>query len=232
MPFSHHSHSGQFCAHAKNTLEEMVQAAISRGFETFALTEHIPRDNDDLYPEEERESLGSLTTLFDAYYQEAVRLRELYASEIRILIGFETEWIRPRSLEIINELLDRYQFDLFIGSVHHVHTVPIDFDRDLYEKSRANSEDCDEKLAERYFDDQHDMLQILKPPVVGHLDLIRLFSDNKHVEFKRWETVWNRINRNLDFIASYGGLLELNSSAFRKGMKTPYPEADICKASK
>ena len=31
MPFSHHSHSGQFCpGHAKDTLEEVIQTAISQ----------------------------------------------------------------------------------------------------------------------------------------------------------------------------------------------------------
>lgn len=39
--------------HASNTLEEMVLAAISLGFRSYALTEHMPRDLDeDLYPEE------------------------------------------------------------------------------------------------------------------------------------------------------------------------------------
>lgn len=53
MPHSHHSHSGQFCKHASGTLEEVVLAAIDRGFKTFALTEHCPRFRDkDLYPEE------------------------------------------------------------------------------------------------------------------------------------------------------------------------------------
>jgi histidinol-phosphatase (PHP family) len=52
MPFSHHSHSGQFCKHAKDTLEEVVQTAIARGMRTFALTEHMPRDVEDFYPEE------------------------------------------------------------------------------------------------------------------------------------------------------------------------------------
>lgn len=52
MPFSHHSHSGQFCAHAKNTLEEMVQRAIARGMKVYSLTEHMPRDVEDFYPEE------------------------------------------------------------------------------------------------------------------------------------------------------------------------------------
>ena len=52
MPFSHHSHSGQFCGHAQNTLEEIVQHAIEKKFEVLALTEHMPREEEDLYPEE------------------------------------------------------------------------------------------------------------------------------------------------------------------------------------
>lgn len=52
MPFSHHSHSGQFCGHATGTLEEMIQTAISKGMKVFALTEHMPRDVEDFYPEE------------------------------------------------------------------------------------------------------------------------------------------------------------------------------------
>lgn len=52
MPFSHHSHSGEFCAHATGTLEEMVRTAIAREMRVYALTEHMPRDIEDFYPEE------------------------------------------------------------------------------------------------------------------------------------------------------------------------------------
>ena len=52
MPFSHHSHSGQFCGHGEDTLEEVVQAAIGKKMQVFALTEHMPREERDLYPEE------------------------------------------------------------------------------------------------------------------------------------------------------------------------------------
>jgi histidinol-phosphatase (PHP family) len=53
MPFSHHSHSGEFCpSHAYDTLEEMIQTAIARRMEVFCLTEHMPRLDEDLYPEE------------------------------------------------------------------------------------------------------------------------------------------------------------------------------------
>lgn len=58
MPFTHHSHSGQFCpGHAKNSLEEIIQTAIARNMELLCLTEHMPRGKEDFYPEEVRSCL-------------------------------------------------------------------------------------------------------------------------------------------------------------------------------
>ena len=55
MPFSFHSHSGQFCKHASGTLEDVVQAAIRAKFRVYGLTEHVPRYRlEDKYPEEVR----------------------------------------------------------------------------------------------------------------------------------------------------------------------------------
>lgn len=55
MPFSHHSHSGQFCpGHAQDMLEEVIQTAIAQKMRVFALTEHMPRAEEDFYPEEVR----------------------------------------------------------------------------------------------------------------------------------------------------------------------------------
>lgn len=54
MAFTMHSHSGQFCpGHAKDQLEAIIQHAISIGYKTMGLTEHMPRlEIGDLYPEE------------------------------------------------------------------------------------------------------------------------------------------------------------------------------------
>lgn len=55
MTISHHSHSGQFCCHAKGTLAEVVDEAIRQGFTTFGLSEHVPRYSEEhFYPEEVR----------------------------------------------------------------------------------------------------------------------------------------------------------------------------------
>lgn len=229
MPYSHHSHSGQFCGHAQNTLEEMVQTAIAKGFHVFSLTEHIPRPREDFYPgEEDSHSVASLAALFDAFLVEAVRVKEAYAPQITILVGFESEWIRPSTLQIVQDIFAKFPFDFFVGSVHHTHTHPIDYDRATYEKAREAAGGSDERLFEDYFDAQHEMLQALRPPVVGHFDLIRLLSDHRDLAFPSMEGVWQRIDRNLDFIASYGGILELNASGLRKGLAEPYPCLPIC----
>ena len=172
-----------------------------------------------------------LAQKFDDYHLEAVRLREKYAGQIKLLVGMEVDWIRPSSLQAIEDLQRKYQLDLFIGSVHHVHGIPTDYNRDFYRRAREKSGrgvDDDEKLFEDYFDLQLEMLEKLKPPIVGHFDVIRLWSDDKDASFAGYAGVWKRIVRNLDVIAEYGGVLEINSAALRKGLKEPYPKAEIC----
>lgn len=232
MPWSHHSHSGQFCAHASSTLEEVIQTAISKNFTTFCLTEHIPRRKIDFYPEEEKDHTEeSLIQLYDAFYHEARRLQAKYQDQLQTLIGFEGEWIREYSLDVIKGLLEKYKVDLFVGSVHHVHTIPIDYDTDMYHQARDAAGGTDERIFADYFDAQYEMLKALKPPLVGHFDLIRLKSDEPNRSFRTWPGVWEKVERNLKFVAEYGGVLELNSSSLRKGLAEAYPQSEICKVS-
>jgi histidinol-phosphatase (PHP family) len=164
----------------------------------------------------------------DKFYHEAARLKVEYRDKIDLLVGFESEWIRPSSLALIQNLRGKYDWDIFIGSVHHVHTIPIDFSREMYEQAREKSGGSDEKLFEDYFDAQYEMLKATTPPIVGHFDLIRLLSDNPNASLQQWKEMWNRIERNLQLVASYGGVLELNSAALRKGLDEPYPQLEIC----
>jgi len=140
----------------------------------------------------------------------------------------ETDWIRPSSEQVIENLLKKYRFDVLIGSVHHVHGISTHFDRKTYERARNVSGGTDEKLYVDYYDAQLKMLEAVKPPIVGHFDVIRLLSDHPNASMKKHDIVWSRISRNLSFISSYGGLLEINSAAIRKGMSEPYPQGEIC----
>ncbi|KAG0130125.1 polymerase/histidinol phosphatase-like protein [Tuber indicum] len=231
MPFSHHSHSGQFCLHARDTLEQMIEAAIAKGMIVFSLTEHMPRDRlEDLYPEE----IAAYQTPFDLYrnfqdyYNTALRLRAKYQHRIHLLVGFEVDYIRPESIRLIENLQSIYKFDFFVGSVHHVNTIPIDVDRPMYLRALQSVGGTEERLFEAYFDAQYEMLTQLRPAVVGHWDLIRLFSENPAKPLIEYGSgVWGRVVRNVDFVLRYRGLTELNSASLRKGWDEPYPRRDL-----
>jgi len=206
-----------------------VQTAVEKGMSVLCLTEHMHRERVDFYPEEENDHDGaSLAKLYDDFYHEARRLQKAYADRIQIFVGFEGEWIRDATFTLIKDLLAKHPVDFFIGSVHHVHTVPIDYDTALYHKARDLAGGTDERIFEDYFDAQNEMLQALKPPVVGHFDLIRLKSDDPDRSFKTWPGLWDKIARNLMYVVEYGGLLELNSSSLRKGLTEAYPQVEIC----
>jgi histidinol-phosphatase (PHP family) len=178
--------------------------------------------------QENDHTVESLAKLFDDFLIEATRVKTAYSPQVEILIGFESEWIRASTLHAIQNILAKSPFDFFMGSIHHTHTYPIDYDRALYDKAREAAGGTDERLFEDYFDSQYEMLQALQPPIVGHFDLIRLLSDHRDSEFKDMKGVWERIERNLKFAASYGGILELNASGLRKGLAAPYPCLPIC----
>jgi histidinol-phosphatase (PHP family) len=164
----------------------------------------------------------------EAYIREALRLREKYSSSIRILIGFEGEWIRPSYASLIHELSAHPEVDFFIGSVHHVHEIPIDFDRAMYLDARKAAGGSEQRLFEDYFDAQYEMLRATRPLVVAHFDLIRLLSDVPDWDFMQDENLASVVARNLRLMVELGALMEVNSSALRKGLKEPYPGRSIC----
>ncbi|KAL7961338.1 polymerase/histidinol phosphatase-like protein [Trichoderma compactum] len=229
MAFTMHSHSGQFCpGHAVDQLEDIVLHAISLGYKTIGLTEHMPRyEEQDLYPEELSDPLASLQALpprHDAYILEARRLQQEYAPQIHILIAFEAEFIRPSYTPLVQSLFAASpNADYFIGSVHHVHGIPIDYDKATYAAAVAAAGGSEERLHEDYYDLQYDMLRALKPRIVGHFDLIRLMGEDPGRDARQWTGVWQKIRRNLEYAAQIGAWLECNSAALRKGLDEPYP---------
>ncbi|KHN99801.1 histidinol-phosphatase [Metarhizium album ARSEF 1941] len=228
MAFTMHSHSGQFCpGHAADQLEDIVRQAISLGFRTMGLTEHMPRyEERDLYPDERDDpqaSLAALVPRHEAYLVEARRLQHKYAPQIHILIGFEAEFIRPAFAPLVRGLARPPCVDYFVGSVHHVHGIPIDYDDASYAAAVAAAGGSEERLYQDYYDLQHDMLLALAPRVVGHFDLVRLKSAHPQRDIRRWKGVWDRVLRNLRLVKHQGGWLELNTAALRKGLPEPYP---------
>lgn len=243
---THHSHSGSYCAHAADTLDGVVARYRQMGFHTVGLSEHCPRRLDrDLYPEEVAAGTtpAALRRTFRAYVAHAWRLQK--SSDMSILVGCETEHLGTDSLAFLQNELNalpgafpspsgaaadgvppgawagRGAVDYLVGSVHHVHTTPIDFDRPTFEKA-VGSAGSYPALTAAYLDAQYEMLRTLRPEVVGHLDLIRLYTPRAS-----FDGVWEKLERNIRYAVAYGALIEINASSVRKGWATPYPGEEI-----
>lgn len=240
---SHHSHSGQYVSHAVDTLDQTVQKAEQMGFQQFCLTEHMPRLSAQLlYPEEEDKNYTpeKLQEVFNEYHLHARRLQK-ESKHMEILVGYESECVDEEHIQYAMTFKD--QFDMVIGSVHHVFGIPIDFSGDLWKTAQEKaSEGTIRSFYRHYFELQHKMIQFLQPHVIGHFDLIRLYAPLQELDSttgkvlkdinieKDWPEVWNQIIENITLAISYGALFELNSAAIRKGWDTPYPKLDIAKA--
>lgn len=181
--------------------------------------------------------LAALQSHYEGYLTEAQRLQSAYADRIAIIIGFEGEFIRPSFAQHVLSLRDASPrvIDYVIGSVHHVHGLPIDYDAAMYADAarqaislRSSSIDTTSAQAQEwlqcdYYDLQHDMLRALEPRVVGHFDLIRLLAADPAADPRASPAVWERVMRNLNLVKAQGGWLECNTAALRKGLAEPYP---------
>ena len=167
---------------------------------------------------------------------EAHRLKSLYASQITLLVGLETEYITDLDLCGLENLLGEFgeRVEYLVGSIHHVNGIPIDFDVPTYEHALAsfaseNEQDRQEAFLLAYFDAQYRLFQRFKPEIIGHFDLCRLYKPS--LRFADYPSVYQKIKRNVEYAVEYGALFEINAAAFRKKWNTAYPAEDIVEAS-
>ena len=224
----HGGHSGQFCLHAKNNLEEVIEAYIAAGFTWVGITEHMPPMSDKhRYPDEAEHGITSaaLQEQFSRYFIECRALQQKYAGQIKIFTAFETETY-PGSMSYIQKLIKTFRPDYIVGSVHHVGNISIDVNPQLYAQAVMESGDI-EQLYCHYFDAQLTMLGELEPAVVGHFDLIRIFDSN-YLQTLQLHSVWARVERNLELIKDLDLILDFNLRGFDKTLEQ-YPSLPVLK---
>ncbi|MCK5683010.1 histidinol-phosphatase HisJ family protein, partial [bacterium] len=196
----HGGHSGQYCNHAEDSLEEIIKQYIKLGFKKVGISEHIPPVSDQfLFPDEKEIGLTAfdLNNRFEHYFKNIKELKKQYASQISLFVGMETETYTG-SIEHTKNLISKFQPDYIVGSVHHVDGVCFDYSKEEYDHVilKYGSHDL---MYERYFDQQYEMISILKPFVVGHFDLIRIFDKNYKQRILQ-PGINKKIIRNLELI--------------------------------
>ncbi len=246
----HGGHSGQFCNHARDTLEEIILQYIESGFEWVGITEHIyPISNELRYPDEIIADIDvhTLAQRFAEYIRTCRLLQKKYSDSITILTSFETETYSGYK-NFIPFLIEKFQPDYVVGSVHHlpvytkfagnqlqthndeISDICIDYSKDYYNFA-ANLIGGVDELYCLYFDTQYEMIKTVNPAVVGHFDLIRIFDEAYHERVKK-PAIWQRILRNLELIRSRNMIMDFNLRALMKGASEPYITAPILEEAK
>lgn len=218
----HGGHSGQFCLHATDSLEEIVQLYIAKEFPWVGITEHAPAIREELlYPDQKAAGLTPefLFNRFAGYMKECRRLQQKYSSEIKIFAAMEIETYSGYE-QFVPLLLKRFQPDYIVGSVHFVDDMGFDYSKQQYDKTVAAVGGI-VPLYCKYFDLQFDMIKRLKPSVVGHFDLIRIF-DPDYKERILLPEIMDRIKRNLQRIADLDLIMDFNLRSVLKGADEPY----------
>ena len=183
-------------------------------------------------------AVADLAALFDAFLDEATRLRDAYADQVELLVGVETEHIFDGDLDLLKAILDRNEerIDFVVGSVHHANEYPIDFSLATFEEAldglrpgRSPSSDqdldgrneCITALLISYFKAQRRLLEAFQPALVAHFDLPRLFMPS--TQLSSHPAAHELALGNIQYAVSYGALFELSAAPFRKGWESGYP---------
>lgn len=228
----HGGHSGQYCNHAEDLLEDIILRYIELGFTKVGITEHVPPVSDDfLYPDEVKLNLtaDNIYKRFKDYFTEIFFLKEKYASKIKIFAGMETETYSGYANHI-RKLILTFHPDYIVGSVHHVDDICFDYSKEEYDKASLNCGSHD-ALYEKYFDQQYEMIKTLKPFIVGHFDLIRI-HDKDYKQRLLQPKIIKKIIRNLELIKSLNLVMDFNLRPLARGEKEPYITTSILKMVK
>ena len=224
--FSYHGgHSGEFCGHAKGQLAAVVEAAIAAGFTTYGLSEHCPRfQPQHLYPEEAHLVPADLAQTFERYVRSALELRERHADRLELLIGFETEALPVEGWAAkMQQLRQSAPFDYIVGSVHSIGDTWLDLNAETTERA-ARENGGWETLRCKYFDQLATLVEVLRPEVVGHVDLVRRFEAP---DFRFSDAALKRAERVLEAALAAGSALDVNAAPARRGFGPVYPGPQV-----
>jgi histidinol-phosphatase (PHP family) len=229
---SYHAHTN-FCDGAE-TPEAMAEAALREGMTDLAFTAHAAWP----FATEWHLPLAS----YPAYAAEIARLKERYAGRLRVLFGFEADFIDGVTAPD-PEFYARFAPDILVGSAHFV--------RGKGSRSRTNRapqglwavdapaetvargvetlfEGDGRRAVEAYWSTVRDMISSSRFDVIGHLDVVR--RRNGELRFFDEDASWyaRETRETVRAIARSGKVVEINTGGIaRKSVSTPYPSAEI-----
>lgn len=211
MITNYHTHSTY--TDGKNTLEEMILAAIERGFSAIGLSDHGYTDFDLRYCIKDTEG----------YLKELRALKEKYKKDIQVYIGMEEDGFCP---------VNRSDFDYILGSEHYVKIngkyYGVDEDPENIKTFLDMLGGDVLAYAKCYYEPFCEYIKARKPDIIGHFDLITKFDEmDKSIFFENNE--YMKLSQfYLKEALKADSIFEVNTGAIsRKCRTTPYPHETL-----
>jgi len=207
-----HTHT-TYCD-GKNSAEEMVEAAIAKGFQCLGFSCHGYTPFDESY---------CLTPGATGRYIREIRaLQEKYRGTIDIVLGTEWDYYGQ---------IDREDYDYIIGSVHYIQS-PLTGKFYTVDSTPEELDECLEvgfhgnvmAMLTTYYNAVADMAVNGRPDILGHFDLIRkLNSDGRFFDEESPAYLHIAVTA-LEKAVKSGVVIEVNTGGVYRGYRsTPYP---------
>lgn len=213
--FDSHTHTS--ASHDANCpAEALCDDAVQRGLRGVTITDHCDME----YCKEQ-----NMPLLVSHSVQEALRVREKYASRLNVLLGVEIGegfWFPKETAEITAS----FPFDAVLGSVHAVRLEGLSMPYSLIDFS-GFSEAALRQLLSQYFEDMLAMAEEMDFDILTHLTCPLRYINGKYRKNISYAPYLPSIERLLKKIISRGIALELNASGLGTPWNTLMPDQRI-----
>ena len=167
---------------------------------------------------------------YQNYLKTIHSLKAAYANQLEVLCGLEIDYI-PNLWPQIKAMLNPNQLDFYIGSIHFVDAFDdgtpwsIDGTHNEFFKGWDEIFNRDSHaLVRKYFDYTRQMVREMKPPVIGHLDKIKMQYQGDCFIPETDPVYRQELIATLEVIAQQGSIVEVNTrGVYRRNEPEFYP---------
>ncbi|MDD3394309.1 MAG: histidinol-phosphatase [Anaerotignum sp.] len=211
-----HTHT-TFCD-GKNTAEEMVLAALEKGFAALGFSGHSYTYFD--------ESYCMSKDGVKAYQKEIERLKEVYAGKIALYCGIEQDFYSEEPVS---------GFEYAIGSVHYIKKngklLAVDEAAEIMEKDIQEQFGGDPyAYAKVYFETVAEVLKKTKADIIGHFDLLTKFNEKNLFFDTKDRRYYAFAISAIEALIAYDRPFEINTGAIYRGLRSEaYPSVEFLK---
>ncbi|MDX2245212.1 MAG: histidinol-phosphatase [Bacteroidia bacterium] len=175
---------------------------------------------------------------FAQYCSEINAFKQKYQGRIEVYLGMEMDFL-PGIFDENSQLFSRKNLDYIVGSIHFVDAFDngepweIDGTHELFLRGLKEIFDNDiQKAVCRYFELTRMMITRLKPNIVGHIDKIKIQSENGKLFDTNARWYQQELMATLETLASEGLILELNTRGiYKKKLPEAYPSLEALSAA-